>query len=31
MISNEYLCICFAELIEEMELLKWDDATGDFW
>jgi len=21
----------FFELIEEMELWKWDDATGDFW
>ena len=21
----------FLELIEEMELWKWDDATGDFW
>jgi len=26
-----FLCDSFAELIEEMELLKWDDATGDFW
>ena len=26
-----FLCGSFAELIEEMELWKWDDATGDFW
>ena len=28
---NECLWDSFAELIEEMELWKWDDATGDFW
>jgi len=28
---NEWLCDSFAELIEEMELWKWNDATGDFW
>jgi len=28
---GEWLCDSFAELIEEMELWKWDDATGDFW
>jgi len=28
---DERLCNSFAELIEEMELWKWDDATGDFW
>jgi len=28
---DEWLCDSFAELIEEMELWKWDDATGDFW
>jgi len=28
---DEWLCDSFAELIEEMELRKWDDATGDFW
>jgi len=28
---DEWLCDYFAELIEEMELWKWDDATGDFW
>jgi len=28
---DEWLCNSFAELIEEMELLKCDDATGDFW
>ena len=27
---DEWLCNSFAELIEEMELWKWDDATGDF-
>ena len=27
---DEWLCDSFAELIEEMELRKWDDATGDF-
>ena len=28
---DEWSCDCFVELIEEMELWKWDDATGDFW
>ena len=28
---DEWLCNSFADLIEEMELWKWDDATGDFW
>jgi len=28
---DEWLRDSFAELIEEMELWKWDDATGDFW
>jgi len=28
---DEWLCDSFAEQIEEMELWKWDDATGDFW
>ena len=28
---DEWLCNSFVELIEEMELWKWDDATGDFW
>ena len=28
---DEWLCDSFVELIEEMELWKWDDATGDFW
>ena len=28
---DEWLCDSFKELIEEMELWKWDDATGDFW
>jgi len=28
---DEWLCNSFAELIEEMELWKWHDATGDFW
>ena len=28
---HEWLCDSFVELIEEMELGKWDDATGDFW
>jgi len=28
---DEWLCDTFAEPIEEMELWKWDDATGDFW
>jgi len=27
---NEWVCDSFVELIEEMELWKWDDATGDF-
>jgi len=30
-ILNDWLCDSFVELIEEMELWKWDDATGDFW
>jgi len=28
---DEWLCDSFVELIEEMELWKWDDVTGDFW
>ena len=28
---DEWLCDSCVELIEEMELWKWDDATGDFW
>jgi len=28
---DEWLCDSLAELIEEMELWKCDDATGDFW
>ena len=28
---DEWLCDSFAKLIEEMELWKRDDATGDFW
>jgi len=28
---DEWLCDSFAELIKEMELWKWNDATGDFW
>jgi len=28
---DEWLCVSFIELIEEMELWKWVDATGDFW
>ena len=28
---NEWLCDIFVKLIEEMELWKWDDSTGDFW
>jgi len=28
---DECLCDSFVELIEEMELWKWDDATRDFW
>jgi len=28
---HEWLCVSFAEVIEEMELWKWDDAPGDFW
>jgi len=28
---DEWLCDSSVELIEEMELWKWDDATGDFW
>jgi len=28
---DEWLCNSFAELIEEIELWKWDYATGDFW
>jgi len=27
---NEWLCNSFVELIQEMELWKWDDATRDF-
>ena len=27
---DEWLCDSSVELIEEMELWKWDDATGDF-
>ena len=28
---DESLCDSFVKLIDEMELWKWDDATGDFW
>ena len=28
---DELLCDSFAKLIEDMEVGKWDDATGDFW
>jgi len=28
---DKWLCDSFVELLEEMELWKWDDATGDFW
>jgi len=28
---DEWLCDFFVELVKEMELWKWDDATGDFW
>ena len=28
---DAWLCDSFAELIKEMELWKWADATGDFW
>jgi len=28
---DEWLCDSFVELIEEMELRKWDNATRDFW
>ena len=28
---DKWLCDSFVELIEEMELWKWDDATGDSW
>jgi len=28
---DEWSCDSFVELIEEMELWMWDDATGDFW
>jgi len=28
---DEWLCDSFVDLIEEMELWKWNDATGDFW
>ena len=28
---DEWLCDSFVELIEEMELWKWDDVTGHFW
>jgi len=27
----EWLCDSFVELIEKMELWKWNDATGDLW
>ena len=27
---DEWFCDSFAELIEEMELWKWDDATGGY-
>ena len=27
---DKWLCDSFVELIEEMELWKWNDATGDF-
>jgi len=27
---DEWLCESFVELIEEMELWQWHDATGDF-
>ena len=27
----EWLCDSFVELTEEVQLWKWDDATGDFW
>jgi len=28
---DELLCDSFAKLIDDMEVGKWDDATGDFW
>jgi len=28
---DERLCDTFVKLIQEMELWKWDDATGDVW
>ena len=28
---DDWLCDSFVEINEEMELWKWDDATGDFW
>jgi len=28
---DEWLCNSLSKLIGEMELWKWDDATGDFW
>jgi len=28
---DQWLCDSFVGQIEEMELWKWDDATGDFW
>jgi len=28
---DEWLCDSSVEQIKEMELWKWDDATGDFW
>jgi len=28
---DKWLCDSFAELIEEKELWKWDDASGIFW
>ena len=30
-ILDEWLCDSLAELIEEMGLWKWNDATKDFW
>jgi len=28
---DEWLCDSFVDLIEEIDLWKWNDATGDFW
>jgi len=28
---DKWLCDSFAEMIQGIELWKWDDATGDFW